>query len=151
MPSAELNPLVRIADWVTSTIGRLAPLFDLAIRLWVARVFWLSGQTKIANFDTTLTLFEYEYNVPLLSFEMAAYLATAAELVLPVLLALGLGSRFAALGLFILNYVAVISYPDISAAGIKDHILWGTMLAMAFFHGPGSLSVDHWLRRRFID
>ena len=68
--------------------------------------------------------------------------------VLPVLLVVGLATRLGALGLFVLNYVAVISFPDMGAVGIKDHVLWGVMLAMIFFHGPGRLSVDQWLSRR---
>jgi putative oxidoreductase len=131
-------------------LGYVTPIFDLAIRLWVANVFWKSGLTKIKSWDSTLMLFEYEYSVPLLPTNVAAFLATGAELLFPVLLLLGLASRFSALSLFILNCVAVISYPDISAAGIKDHILWGTMLAVIFFHGPGLLSADHFLRRKFL-
>ena len=128
----------------------VTPIFDLAIRLWVANVFWKSGLTKIKSWDSTLMLFEYEYSVPLLPTNVAAFLATGAELLFPVLLLLGLASRFSALSLFILNYVALISYPDVSDAGIKDHMLWGTMLAVIFFHGPGLLSADHFLRRKFL-
>jgi len=128
----------------------VTPIFDLAIRLWVANVFWKSGLTKIKSWDSTLMLFEYEYSVPLLQTNVAAFLATGAELLFPVLLLLGLASRFSALSLFILNYVALISYPDVSDAGIKDHMLWGTMLAVIFFHGPGLLSADHFLRRKFL-
>ena len=135
---------------VITWLGYLTPLFDLAIRLWVANVFWKSGLTKIKSWDSTLMLFEYEYSVPLLPTNVAAFLATGAELLFPVLLLVGFGSRFSALSLFVLNYVAVISYPDISDAGIKDHMLWGTMLAVIFFHGPGLLSADHLLRRRFL-
>ena len=99
----------------------LVPAFDLAIRLYVAKVFLLSGLTKIKSWQTTLDLFAYEYAVPVLSPKLAAYLGTAAELTLPVLLVLGLLSRPTALALFVFNYVAMISYPDISPAGIKDH------------------------------
>ena len=135
---------------VLTWLGYLTPLFDLAIRLWVANVFWKSGLTKIKSWDSTLMLFEYEYSVALLPTNVAAFLATGAELLFPVLLLVGFVSRFSALSLFILNYVAVVSYPDISDAGIKDHMLWGTMLAVIFFHGPGLLSADHLLRRRFL-
>jgi putative oxidoreductase len=63
------------------------------------------------------------------------------------LLALGLGGRWVALALFVFNIVAATSYPDISEAGIKDHILWGVLLAVVFFHGPGKLSIDYLLQR----
>lgn len=151
MATATRNPIVTLFDKTINGITFLSPLLDLAIRLWVARVFWLSGQTKIQSWDSTLMLFEYEYAVPVLPFEVAAYAATAVELVAPVMLVLGLGTRLGALSLFVLNYVAVISYPDINIAGIKDHMLWGTMLAVSFFHGPGKLSVDHWIRRQILN
>lgn len=124
-----------------------SPVFDFVVRLWVAQAFFKAGLQKIGDIETTLWLFEEEYAVPVLPPELAAYLATAAELVLPALLVLGLGTRAAALGLFILNYVAVIAYPDMGPVGIKDHTLWGVMIAMLIFHGPGKLSLDHWLSR----
>ena len=130
-------------------IAFLSPLLDLGLRLWVARVFWRSGMQKTSSWDSTLMLFEYEYAVPVLPFDVAAYLATGIELAVPVLLVIGLGTRLGALTLFALNYVAVISYPDINIAGIKDHMLWGTMLAVTFFHGPGKISLDYVLQRKF--
>ena len=150
MNTATRNPIVTIVDKTISGISFLSPLFDLAIRIWVARVFWLSGQTKIQSWDSTLMLFEYEYAVPILPFDVAAYLATGIELVVPVMLVLGLGTRLGALTLFVLNYVASISYPDINIAGIKDHLLWGMMLAVSFFHGPGKLSLDHLIRSKAV-
>ena len=148
MATATRNPLVTLIDKTIAGVTFLSPLFDLALRVWVARVFWLSGQTKIQSWESTLMLFEYEYAVPVLPFEVAAYSATAVELVAPVMLVLGLGTRLGALSLFALNYVATISYPDINIAGIKDHLLWGTMLAISFFHGPGKLSVDYLIKRK---
>ena len=144
------NPLVTLVDKSINAMTFLAPLFDLGIRIYVARVFWLSGQTKIQSWESTLMLFEYEYAVPVVPFDVAAYAATGVELVAPVMLVLGLGTRLGALSLFVLNYVAAISYPDINIAGIKDHLLWGTMLAISFFHGPGKLSVDHLIRRKML-
>lgn len=132
----------------------LAPLADLGLRLWVANVFFKSGLTKIANMDSTVLLFTHEYQVPLLSPEIAAYLGTFTELVFPVLLAIGLGGRLAAAVLFLFNIVAVVSYPDLGPAGIEQHQVWGLMLAITLLHGPGRLSVDHWLAgklRRWAD
>jgi putative oxidoreductase len=80
---------------------------------------------------------------------LAAYLGTGAELLLPVFLILGLGGRMAAAALFVFNIIAILSYPDLSAVGLKDHQYWGLMLLVTLFHGPGKLSVDHWLRSRF--
>lgn len=125
----------------------LSPLLDLALRLYIANVFWKSGLTKIANWESTVYLFTYEYQVPLLPPEAAAYLATGIELALPPLLAIGIGTRWVAAGLLAFNAMAVISYPALNPAGLKDHFYWGVMLAVTLFHGPGKLSVDHLLDR----
>ena len=154
MASNAMNALVAAVRPVIRTLELLSPLADLGIRFWMARVFWQSGQTKIADWkvtETTLDLFRYEYAVPLLSPEVAAYLATTAENVVPVFLLVGLGSRISALILFIVNWVAAISYPDISAFGMQLHYLWGLVLLVTILHGPGKLSVDHLLRRLVDD
>jgi putative oxidoreductase len=150
MNVATAGPIWDSVEKTRTGLGWLSHLFDLGIRLWVAQVFFKSGLQKIDNWDSTLFLFNDVYAVPVLPPAFAAWLATAAELAFPVLLIVGLASRFGALGLFILNYVAVISFPDVGAIGIKDHALWGVMLAVIFFHGPGRLSIDEWLRRRFV-
>jgi uncharacterized membrane protein YphA (DoxX/SURF4 family) len=95
-----------------------------------------------------IALFENEYRVPLLSPLLAACSGTAAELALPVLFAFGLASRPVAVAFFVFNAIAVVSYPDISDAGTKDHVLWGTMMLVILFFGAGRLSIDHWLRSR---
>jgi putative oxidoreductase len=140
---------VRLYAAAAGALDRLQPLLALGLRLWVARVFFNSGLVKLGNWSGTLGLFENEFHVPLLPPHAAAVLGTAAEIGLPVLLALGLGTRAAAFALFVFNVVAVISYPDLSDAGLKDHVLWGTMLAVTFFYGPGKIALDPWLRRRF--
>lgn len=127
----------------------LAPVGDLVIRLWVANVFWKSGLTKLQSFETTIQLFQYEYEVPLLPPEVAAYLSTFSELFFSVLLAIGLAGRLGALGLFVLNIVAVIAYPALNEAGLIQHQLWGLLLLVPLLHGPGKLSLDHILARRF--
>lgn len=147
------NPLVnKVTGWVLPVYAKLdwlSPLSILGIRLWVAWVFFRSGLTKIKSWDSTVYLFEYEYAVPLLSPEIAAYLGTAAELALPVLVAFGIAGRFSAIGLFVFNIVAVLSYPDLNAAGVRDHQVWGLMLLVPLLHGPGKLSVDYLLCKKF--
>jgi putative oxidoreductase len=130
-------------------LDRLSPAVDLVIRVFVASVFFKAGLTKIASWSSTLALFENEYAVPLLPPELAAFLGTGVELVFPVLLVLGLGSRFAACVLFVFNIVAVISYPDIGEVGLRDHQMWGLLLLVTLLHGPGALSLDHLIARRF--
>lgn len=124
----------------------LKPVTLLVFRLWVAWVFFASGLTKIASWSSTLYLFKDEYQVPLLSPELAAYMGTAAELALPVFLTLGLLTRPAALALFVFNIVAVISYPFLhtptGAAGYWQHFFWGSMIWAVFVFGPGAISLD---------
>jgi putative oxidoreductase len=135
------QPLIKLLDF-------LSPLLDLGIRLYVANVFWKSGLTKIQSWDSTVLLFTHEYQVPLLSPELAALLGTGVELVFPVLLVLGLAGRLSALALFAFNIIAVISYPDLNEIGLKDHVYWGILLLVPLFHGPGKLSLDCWLSRK---
>jgi putative oxidoreductase len=134
----------------TDILSLLSPVGDLLLRCWVAYAFWVSGLTKIQNWDSTLYLFNDEYSVPFLSPEIAAYLGAGVELSFPVLLAIGLFARFAALSLFFFNIVAVLSYPDLGAAGIEQHKVWGIMLLVCFLHGPGKISIDQWIRKQFF-
>jgi putative oxidoreductase len=126
----------------------LRPLYALGLRLYLADVFFKSGLTKIQSWDSTVLLFTHEYQVPLLSPELAALLGTGVELVFPVLLVLGLAGRLSALALFAFNIIAVISYPDLNEIGLKDHVYWGILLLVPLFHGPGKLSLDCWLSRK---
>ncbi len=120
-------------------------LLLLAARLYVAKVFFWSGLTKLRDWDITLALFEDEYAVPLLPPAAAAWLGTAGELLLPALLVLGLGGRFAAAGLFVLNAVAVLSLAEIAPAALVLHQLWGALLLLVWLWGPGAISVDRLL------
>lgn len=144
-----LQKLSALSDLFSRPFDWMAPGFLLALRFYVATVFFKSGLTKIADFSSTIALFENEYKVPVISPTLAAYSGTAAELVLPVLFALGLFSRPVALAFFVFNAVAVVSYPDISDAGIKDHLLWGTMMLVVLFFGPGRLSADQTIKSNF--
>ena len=138
------KPIIEIIEeWGSSVV-------NLGLRLYLAEVFFTSGMTKIQSWDTTLMLFEYEYSVPFLSPAMAAYLGTGAELILPVLLLLGFGGRFAAIALFIFNIVAVISYPTLNDAGKVWHYLWGLAFVLPILYGPGKLSIDHILRKKLM-
>ena len=139
-----------LAQSVVHRLDQLSPLVDLVIRVFVAMVFFKAGLTKIASWSSTVALFENEYAVPLLSPEIAALLGTTVELVFPVLLVLGLGTRLSAFMLFVLNIVAVISYPDIGEVGLRDHQMWGLLLLVTLLHGPGALSLDHLIGRRFL-
>ena len=135
------SPLTRLLD-------ALQPLAALLARLYVAKVFFFSGMTKLNDWGTTVALFTDEYKVPLLSPQIAAAMGTAGELVLPVLLVLGLAGRFSALGLFIVNAVAVISLSEIAPAALQQHVFWGALLAGLAIYGLGPWSLDRWMARR---
>ena len=145
MISALTNQYQRLTGFM---LVLLTPIVLLVMRIVVAMAFFRAGQTKIANWDSTLYLFEEEYSVPLIPFELAAYLATATELIIPVLLVLGLLARPAAVVLFVFNIVAVISYPAIWNNGFYDHRYWGAMLLTICLLGAGKISVDFWLKQR---
>ena len=127
-----------------------APIGDLVLRIWVANVFWKSGLTKVSNISSTMYLFEYEYVVPLIPFELVAYFVIVAELVLPVMLVFGIAGRVAAGILFVINIAAVVSYSVLNVVGIAQHQVWGIMLLVLLLRGPGKISIDHFIRRRFL-
>ncbi|AOW14560.1 hypothetical protein LPB72_05840 [Hydrogenophaga crassostreae] len=132
---------------ITQGIDSLRAPAALMARLYLAQVFFLSGLTKLRDWDITLLLFTEEYSVPLLSPEVAAVMGTAGELVLPVLLLLGLAGRFAALGLSVVNVVAVLSLSEIAPAAMQQHITWGVLLAALVLYGLGKWTIDClWIR-----
>lgn len=144
----------RISCWISPVIRALdgaQPLIDLGVRLWAAYAFWLSGVASLRDWETTVALFQYEYQVPLLSPTIAAFLGTGVELVFPPLLAIGLAARFSAAVLFVFNIMAVISYPGLGENGLKDHIYWGILLMVTLLHGPGKISMDHFLKLKWME
>ncbi len=150
----DLTPTNRHASSVPSRLLRVAkrlervPYWLLAIplRLAVATVFWNSAMAKLANWDAALALFRDEYKVPLLPPEIAAYIGTSIELSTPILLVLGLGTRPAALVLLgMTSVIEIFVYPQ----AWPTHIQWAAMLLVLLCRGAGTLSVDHWLRRRW--
>jgi len=132
-------------------LNYLQPLALLAARFYVAWVFFAAGLTKLRDWDTTLFLFEEEYSVPFIPFELAAYLGTAGEIILPVLLVLGLASRIGALGLSFVNVVAVISLAEIAPAALYAHVIWGLLLLQVILFGAGKLSIDHLVKTKFTN
>lgn len=143
--------LARLAGLVrglNATLDALQPAAALMARGYVAEAFFRSGLTKLRDWDTTLALFQDEYKVPLLPAEIAAVMGTTGELVLPVLLVLGLGARVGALGLSVVNAVAVLSLAEIAPAALQQHITWGVLLAGLAVFGSGRWTLDAWLLRR---
>lgn len=114
----------------------------LPLRIFPALVFWNSARTKVEGFsikDSTWFLFEHEYALPLIPSDWAAVMATLAEHALPILLVLGLLTRFSALGLIMMTLVIqIFVYPNAWAL----HGLWIAPLFALLALGPGRLSLD---------
>jgi len=143
--------LSRIPDSLIALLGRFS----------IAAVFWLSGQTKIEGLsidiiqgtfdlgipqlsDTALTLFQTEYALPLLPPAFAATMAASAEHLFPLLLLIGFATRFSALALLGMTLVIqLFVYPG----AYPTHGVWAAVFLYLIAKGPGSLSVDHWIRQ----
>jgi putative oxidoreductase len=147
-----IRSLMLRADKPIALVELLQPALLLLIRLYIGWVFLRSGLTKIDDWSTTIALFTDEYHVPLLPPALAAFTGASGELLLTPLLVLGLAGRFAALGLFVVNAMAVLSYPQLwqfdCPAAIQSHFFWGTLILVLAAFGPGALSLDAWAKRK---
>jgi putative oxidoreductase len=147
MEEMEKPDLIGRVRRVTEQLG-LLPLsvIQLMARLSMAVIFWRSGSAKIANWDLTLQLFANEYKVPVLSPDLAANLAYAMERSCPVLLVLGLATRLATLPMIGMTLVIqLFVYPQ----SWVDHLTWMTLLLLLLSRGPGVVSLDHLIKKRF--
>lgn len=148
-PPALLHAHLALAHWA----GRLFSdtLVLLAARLAMAGIFWRSGRTKVDGWftlsDSAVALFAEEYQLPWVDPVLAASLAALAEHALPVLLVLGLATRYAAIGLLIMTLVIqLLVYPD----AWPTHLSWMSLLALIVARGGGALSVDATLSKRLF-
>jgi putative oxidoreductase len=120
----------------------------LITRISIAGVFWQSGQTKVDGFhvtDTTIELFRSEYRLPFIDPVIGAHLAAFAEHFFPLLLVLGLATRFAAFALLVMTLVIeIFVYPD----AWPTHGTWAACFLIVMTRGPGPLSLDHLIARR---
>ena len=155
--------LAGAVDSIVAVLSRIPHSFIALVgRLAIAGVFWKSGQTKIEGLqidivegtfqfgwprlaESTVDLFRDEYRLPLLPPDLAATLAALGEHALPILILLGLGTRFAALGLLVMTAVIQVAvYPG----AWPTHGVWAAVLLWLISRGPGAVSLDHWLARR---
>jgi putative oxidoreductase len=134
-------------------IGRLGsavlPMWLLLLiqRCAVAAVFFLSGRTKVEGWftitDNAFELFRSEYRLPVISPELATYLAAGAEHLFPVLLVLGLFTRLSALALLAMALIIqIFVYPD----AWPTHLSWSGLLLPLVAFGGGIVALDRWLR-----
>jgi putative oxidoreductase len=155
--------MVQLSKWCISQFERI-PYWFIALlgRFSIAAIFWKSGQTKIQGFvldivsgeyqwgvptlaDSAVFLFQQEYQLPVLAPELAASLAALAEHVFPVLILLGLATRFSALALLVMTAtIQLLVYPD----AYPTHGVWAALLLMLMAKGPGALSLDWFIARR---
>lgn len=139
-----MSTLIALYHKITEKLASLHDAVLLLARLWLAKIFFFSGLTKIQNWDSTLTLFEYEYAVPLLPVAFAAASATFFELVMPPLLALGLFTRAAALPLLAMTAVIEFTYNS-----YPEHMYWALLLGILITYGGGKFSADYHALRHF--
>ncbi len=134
---------------------RLAPLAQLALRIALAVPFFRSGLTKWDSFghlsDNAVYLFREEFRLHILGMEipypapaLVAHLSGIAEITLPVLLVLGLGTRWAAMGLLAMTCIIQLTEPD---GWANFHLPWAAMALALITWGAGPLSLDALLRR----
>lgn len=139
------NPLVRLHQVITRAVPESA--LAMLLRLGIAAPFLLSGRTKVDGLltvsDTTLYLFAEEYRVPLLPPDLAAYAATYAEHLFPILIIIGLATRLSAAALLGMTVVIQLF---VVPTGWPTHLLWLGPLAWLIARGPGALSLDRMLR-----
>ena len=127
----------RIPDWFIQLFARVA----------IAPLFFISGRGKVAGFtvtDSTVYLFEHEFGLPMPV--VAAHLAALAENILPILLVLGFATRLSALALFVMTIVIQFVYPG---GFWNHHILWFFLLLFIMARGPGCISLDHLIAKKY--
>ena len=150
-----LRPIGLLVDRASRLVQAIAlpSLVQLVMRLALAVPFWRSGILKWDGFlklsDTAVTLFSDEfmlhlpggpYHFPAPA--VMAFLSGCGEIMFPVLLVLGLGTRFAALGLLFMTLIVELTVPD----GWPIHLTWAAMALGIMAWGPGRISIDHVVR-----
>jgi putative oxidoreductase len=149
--------LIRLLKRTNGVVGAIAhPSFtQLALRVALAVPFWRSGVNKWDGFlqlnDVAVLLFSSEFQLHLPGGPYAfpapglfAFAAGTAEIVLPILLVLGLATRFAALGLLAMTVVVQLTVPE----GWPIHLTWAAMALALMAWGPGQISLDHLIASR---
>ncbi|MBB5041475.1 DoxX family protein [Shinella fusca] len=149
MPDLAVSLPQRLVERAIQALGHIpSDVIALVARLSIAGVFWRSGETKLDGWsvsDSAVYLFENEYRLPLIDPWLAAHLAAFAEHVFPVLLVVGLASRFSALALLAMTLVIeIFVYPD----AWPTHGTWAACLLFIAARGPGLFSIDALIARR---
>ena len=141
----KVNGLIDPLRAIARKVGE--PIFDLAVRLYMANVFFKSGMLKFKNFlnddwGSTVFLFDEVHPLPGLPAEVAAIAGTAGELILPVLLAFGLFGRFGAIGLLVMTAAIQFLIPAEYGMQNAEHYFWMFLLGAIVVRGSGLISLD---------
>jgi putative oxidoreductase len=141
---------VRIIHRLIDAMGCIPYWFiALAARIFPAAVFWQSGQTKVTGYHlkpSTIVLFQNEYQLPLIDPVTAAYASAFSEHFFPILLVIGLATRFSAAALlFMTAVIEIFVYPG----AWPTHGVWATCFLVVIARGPGSLSLDHLIAHKY--
>lgn len=145
-----VGQVASLVEWVVGLFDRIPSfVFELAMRVSIAMVFWTSARTKVEGFLTlkpsTFFLFEYEYALPLIPHNFAAYMATYAEHFFPILIVLGFATRFGAAALLVMTLVIqIFVYPGAWSL----HLLWASILIYLVARGAGVVSIDHLIKQK---
>jgi putative oxidoreductase len=147
MPDLAVSLPHRLVERAIQALGHIpSDVIALVARLSIAGVFWRSGETKLDGWsvsDSAVYLFENEYRLPLIDPWLAAHLAAFAEHVFPVLLVVGLASRFSALALLAMTLVIeIFVYPD----AWPTHLSWAGLAIPLIAMGGGRISLDRLVR-----
>jgi putative oxidoreductase len=144
-PLGERTSLVFRIDRATALLDRFpSSILQLIFRVAIAEVFWSSGMSKIASWQSTVALFRDEYMVPLLPPAIAAVVSATFELSCSSLIFVGLATRLATLPLLGMIFVIeVFVYPEYWAM----HLMWASILLFLLTKGPGALSIDYYAKR----
>ncbi len=131
----------------TSLFGAIAwPYIDLAIRLWIAKLFGFFGFMQMLHWETTLAVASQENPIPFLAPNAAAFLSTAIYIVCAALLAIGFMTRYAALPLLLLSLITQLLYTP-----FDTQLFWMALAGWFAIYGAGPISVDNLLRRGLND
>lgn len=148
-----MNPITLYRSFVERTAGMLTAedATLLFLRVWIAKIFYLSGRTKAGDGFLELNsftpmLFEEEYSVPLLDPELAAQLALYGETFLPLMLIFGALTRFGAAGLIVMTLVIQVSY---GAHSWVESVTWLGALIPILLMGPGRVSIDGLIKSKY--
>jgi len=152
-----VSPLPMLASGLAMAVAQVVAALDripywliaLSARIFPAAVFWQSGQTKVAGWHlkpSAIALFQNEYQLPLIDPTVAAYLSACSEHLFPILLVIGLATRFAAFALlFMTAVIEIFVYPG----AWPTHGVWATCFLLLIARGAGACSFDHLIARRY--